>query len=131
MQFSIFNVNAGYVLFIKAEAQTILEEPEPMALLLRRQYVFPFGINIEQFSIFKVNAGYVFFKTAEAPTILEEPERMKVVAEGTKVNVTCRVAGKPDPIITWYKNGEQITGGRYNILPTGDLQIEVGHTFII
>ena len=31
----------------------------PLALLLWRQYEFPFGINIVQFSIFKVNEGLV------------------------------------------------------------------------
>lgn len=65
---------------------------------------------------------------AEAPTILTPPDQLKVVAEGTSVNLTCRVAGKPDPIVTWYRDNQQISGGRYKIMPTGDLYIKVGTT---
>lgn len=63
--------------------------------------------------------------SAEAPTIIEPPEARKVVAEGTSINMTCRVTGKPDPIITWFKDEQQITGGRYKIQPKGDLFIKV------
>lgn len=64
--------------------------------------------------------------SAEAPTIIAPPEERKVVAEGTSINMTCRVTGKPDPIITWFKDEQQITGGRYQIQPEGDLSIKVG-----
>lgn len=61
---------------------------------------------------------------SEAPTILKPPQPRMVVAESTQINIQCEVAGKPDPIITWFKNEQQITGGRYKIMPTGDLRIE-------
>ncbi|XP_012943169.1 neuroglian isoform X3 [Aplysia californica] len=72
--------------------------------------------------------GYVFADVylnvlSEAPTIVEPPRAMQLSAEGQPVNLTCQVTGKPDPIITWFKNSEQITGGRYEILPNGHLQI--------
>uniref|UniRef100_A0A0B7A4I7 Neuroglian n=1 Tax=Arion vulgaris TaxID=1028688 RepID=A0A0B7A4I7_9EUPU len=72
--------------------------------------------------------GYVFADVylnvlAEAPTILVPPEGRKVAAEGTSVNLTCRTTGKPDPTITWFKDAQQITGGRYMIAKSGDLQI--------
>ncbi|GFS23806.1 neural cell adhesion molecule L1-like protein [Elysia marginata] len=72
--------------------------------------------------------GYVFSDVylnilEEAPTIIDPPEAISVSAEGTSVNVTCRTTGKPDPIITWFKDEQQITGGRYRILPSGSLNI--------
>ena len=63
---------------------------------------------------------------AEAPTILTPPEERRVVAEGTSINISCEVVGKPDPIITWFKDEQQITGGRYHIQLTGNLTIRVG-----
>ena len=59
----------------------------------------------------------------EAPTIVAPPETLKLSAEGVPVELTCEVEGKPDPVITWYRNGEQITGGRYMIQPKGHLYI--------
>ncbi|KAK7102380.1 neuroglian-like isoform X2 [Littorina saxatilis] len=69
--------------------------------------------------------GDVFLNVlSEAPTIIKPPDNRKVVAEGTTINVTCRVTGKPDPIITWFKDDQQITGGRYKIQTSGDLYIK-------
>ena len=72
--------------------------------------------------------GYAFTDVylnvlSEAPTILVPPEQMKVCAEGTGVDLTCEVTGKPDPVITWFKNDEQITGGRFVVLESGSLHI--------
>ncbi|XP_046562209.1 neuroglian-like isoform X1 [Haliotis rubra] len=62
---------------------------------------------------------------SEAPTIMVPPAAQVVVAEGQSVNLTCRTTGKPDPQITWFKEGRQITGGRYRTLLNGDLHIEM------
>ncbi|KAK7481945.1 hypothetical protein BaRGS_00026853, partial [Batillaria attramentaria] len=62
--------------------------------------------------------------SAEGPTIIQPPDARKVVAEGSSINMTCRVTGKPDPIITWYKDNQTVTGDRYTIMPSGDLNIE-------
>ncbi|CAL1541881.1 unnamed protein product [Lymnaea stagnalis] len=90
--------------------------------------------NVEQTDhmVFQCNAsnihGYVFADfylnvLSEAPTIIQPPEAIQETAESQSVSLICRTTGKPDPIITWFKDEEQITGGRYRILPTGDLFI--------
>ncbi|GFR81010.1 neural cell adhesion molecule L1-like protein [Elysia marginata] len=58
----------------------------------------------------------------EKPSILEKPENRRV-AEGQNFQLACKITGKPDPIITWYKDGIQITGGRYIILESGSLSV--------
>ncbi|KAJ8301648.1 hypothetical protein KUTeg_020635 [Tegillarca granosa] len=73
--------------------------------------------------------GYVFADVylnvlEEAPQFLEAPHDKKTY-EGQSVNMTCRTSGKPDPTITWYRDGDQITGGRYKTLPNGNLHIEI------
>lgn len=50
---------------------------------------------------------------------------MKKVAEGQSVVLDCEVTGKPDPIVTWYRDTSLITGGRFKIMPSGNLLIEV------
>ncbi|BFZ07496.1 hypothetical protein BsWGS_10534 [Bradybaena similaris] len=60
---------------------------------------------------------------SEAPTILERPED-SIVAEGQPFDMACYITGKPDPIITWYRNNEQVTGGRYEISKTGSLTVK-------
>jgi len=63
--------------------------------------------------------------TGEAPQFVEKPGKNVKVAEGQSIELTCRTSGKPDPIITWFKEGQQITGGRYQTLTNGNLNIEV------
>ena len=72
--------------------------------------------------------GYVFGDfylnvLKERPQFIKRPVKELKVAENTDVNLTCQTSGKPDPIVTWYRDGQQITGGRYQILPNGDLSI--------
>jgi hypothetical protein len=66
-----------------------------------------------------------FFSVEERPQFIKRPVKELKVAENTDVNLTCQTSGKPDPIVTWYRDGQQITGGRYQILPNGDLSITV------
>ena len=61
----------------------------------------------------------------EAPTIIDPPEALTYSAEGRPVNITCGTTGKPDPIVTWYKDDQLITGGRYRTLSSGSLNIGV------
>ncbi|GFO17116.1 neural cell adhesion molecule l1 [Plakobranchus ocellatus] len=58
----------------------------------------------------------------EKPSILEVPEDTRV-AEGQDFQLACKITGKPDPIITWFKDGFQVTGGRYLILESGSLSV--------
>ena len=72
--------------------------------------------------IYKKN---IYWFIEEKPQFIKRPVKELKVAENTNVNLTCQTSGKPDPIITWYKERQQITGGRYQILPNGDLYITV------
>lgn len=72
--------------------------------------------------------GYVFADVylnvlREAPQFVKKPEENAKVAESNSIDLSCQTSGKPDPIITWFKEGQQITGGRYQIKPNGDLHI--------
>lgn len=44
-------------------------------------------------------------------------------AEGQTVNLTCRVFGSPRPLVVWRKGNEQLTGGRFQVMPEGHLRI--------
>ncbi|XP_050412731.2 neuroglian [Patella vulgata] len=61
---------------------------------------------------------------SEPPTIIRPPEANQVTAEGLSVNISCLTTGKPDPQITWFIEGQQITGGRYITQLNGDLLIQ-------
>lgn len=74
---------------------------------------------------YKIIFTLIFFFSAGPPSILVHPPPFTKVAEGHSVLITCSVAGKPDPIITWYRDSNLITGGRFKILPNGDLNISV------
>ena len=74
---------------------------------------------------------HLFHHPAAAASITVPPDQLKVVAEGTSINITCRASGKPDPVITWFKDEQRVTGGRYQIQPTGDLSIEVGSSVLV
>ncbi|XP_025162697.1 neuroglian isoform X2 [Harpegnathos saltator] len=62
------------------------------------------------------------------PEITQPPTDLNTV-DGKTIQITCRVFGAPKPEIKWIKNGQELTGGRYKTLETGDLQIE-GVTFL-
>lgn len=57
---------------------------------------------------------------------MRPPSPQVIVAEDQSVNLSCQTTGKPDPVITWFKEGRPITGGRYITLLNGDLLIMVG-----
>ncbi|KAL5275409.1 CHL1 family protein [Megaselia abdita] len=71
--------------------------------------------------------GYVYKDVylnvlALPPEIVEKP-RKEATVDGRNVTMRCRVFGAPKPQVKWIRNGLELTGGRYNILPTGDLEI--------
>ncbi|CAH1996819.1 unnamed protein product [Acanthoscelides obtectus] len=71
--------------------------------------------------------GYVYKDVyvnvlALAPEITEAPKDTAAV-DNQDVNMTCKVLGAPKPNIKWIHNGKELTGGRYEIKPSGDLRI--------
>lgn len=57
------------------------------------------------------------------PDITQPPTDISTV-DGKTVRITCRVFGAPKPEVKWIRNGQELTGGRYKTLDTGDLEIE-------
>ena len=56
------------------------------------------------------------------------PEIIKIsnstaTVKGKSVLLTCRVFGAPIPSVKWIKIDQELTGGRFNITPDGDLII--------
>ncbi|KAL4704425.1 hypothetical protein ACJJTC_000424 [Scirpophaga incertulas] len=56
------------------------------------------------------------------PEIREGPENLTKV-DGSEAVMRCRVFGAPRPIVKWMKDDVDLTGGKYNITPEGDLVI--------
>lgn len=57
------------------------------------------------------------------PHITESPALITQAVVTYPVTLTCRVFGAPRPIVKWLKNGVELTGGRYQVLDSGDLRI--------
>jgi len=57
------------------------------------------------------------------PQIVVPPDPITRAVVTSTVILKCRVFGAPKPTVRWYKNGVELTGGRYEILPEGDLKI--------
>lgn len=64
------------------------------------------------------------------PPEITEPPRDKHVVDGTTVKLTCRVFGAPKPEVKWVRQGVELTGGRYVVLPEGDLEIRLDNVFL-
>ncbi|XP_033310164.1 neuroglian isoform X1 [Bombus bifarius] len=72
--------------------------------------------------------GYVYKDVyvnvlALEPEITQPPADIATV-DGKIVRITCRVFGAPKPAVKWIRNGQELTGGRYKTLDSGDLEIE-------
>ncbi|GFY07484.1 neuroglian [Trichonephila clavipes] len=57
------------------------------------------------------------------PTIVEEPEPLTKAVVTSLVTLICRVFGAPKPEVRWSKEGQELSGGRYQVLDNGDLHI--------
>lgn len=57
------------------------------------------------------------------PPEIVEPPKDKQVVDGKTVKLTCRVFGAPKPEVKWDRQGVELTGGRFSVLPEGDLEI--------
>ncbi|UYV67407.1 CHL1 [Cordylochernes scorpioides] len=58
------------------------------------------------------------------PTITEQPEPVTKAVVTSTVTLRCRVFGAPRPEVKWMRDGQEMTGGRYHVLDSGDLRIE-------
>lgn len=58
------------------------------------------------------------------PLIMEPPEPLTVGVEMSKLTLRCRVLEAARPALKWTKGSQELTGGRYRILDSGDLQID-------
>ena len=62
------------------------------------------------------------------PEIQERPQDVATVV-GTDVEMVCKVFGAPHPEVKWLKDGQELTGGRYQIGEDGTMVIKnVGFT---
>ncbi|CAB0005124.1 unnamed protein product [Nesidiocoris tenuis] len=66
----------------------------------------------------------VYINVLAVPPEIIEPPTNKEVVDGKTVIMTCRVFGAPKPEVKWVRNRVELTGGRYTILPQGDLEIK-------
>lgn len=72
--------------------------------------------------------GYVYKDVylnvlALPPEILEAP-RKEATVDGKNVTLRCKVFGAPMPQVKWIRNRLELTGGRYTVLPSGNLEIQ-------
>ncbi|EEC12870.1 neuronal cell adhesion molecule, putative [Ixodes scapularis] len=58
------------------------------------------------------------------PSIVEAPEPLTLAVVTSRATLRCRVFGAPRPEVKWMKETQELTGGRYKVLDSGDLQID-------
>ena len=56
----------------------------------------------------KYRTIYIVISAPSAPTIKKPTTRDRVVMEGQEQIVKCDAEGAPKPVVTWYKNGQQL-----------------------
>jgi len=57
------------------------------------------------------------------PEITEPPPANKETVDGKTVELTCRTFGAPKPIVKWFHDNDELTGGRFELKENGDLRI--------
>ncbi|XP_075525706.1 neuroglian-like [Dermacentor variabilis] len=83
-------------------------------------------------AVYQCNAsnihGYAFrnffLNVAETPLIEEPPEPLTLGVVMSRATMRCRVSKNPRPEVKWMKESQEVTGDRYRILDSGDLQID-------
>ncbi|KAH7974594.1 hypothetical protein HPB49_017198 [Dermacentor silvarum] len=72
--------------------------------------------------------GYAFrnfiLNVVETPLIEEPPAPLTVGVVMSRATMRCRVSRVARPEVKWMKDSQELTGGRYHILDSGDLQID-------
>ena len=67
---------------------------------------------------------YFILNLALPPEITEPPQQNKETVDGTMVELTCRTFGAPKPIVKWFHDNDELTGGRFELRENGDLRIK-------
>lgn len=62
------------------------------------------------------------FIFTDPPIVLEE-EWFVEVKKGDVAKLPCEIAGKPNPIAKWLKNGHELTEDRFNISADNTLRL--------
>lgn len=72
-----------------------------------------------------IMANAYLFVRAEKPSVLESLPKLTKVPEEKTFTLMCRMDGAPKPVITWRRGTDKkpVSGDRFKILPTGDLEI--------
>lgn len=66
----------------------------------------------------------VYLNVLALPPEIKEPPGKEAVVDRRTVTLRCRVFGAPAPEVKWIRNGLELTGGRYQTQPNGDLVIQ-------
>ncbi|XP_037936247.1 neuroglian isoform X2 [Teleopsis dalmanni] len=66
----------------------------------------------------------VYLNVLALPPEIQEPPRKEATVDGKNITMRCRVFGAPKPQVKWIRNGLELTGGRYTVLPSGDLEVQ-------
>ncbi|CAD5115432.1 DgyrCDS4407 [Dimorphilus gyrociliatus] len=105
--------------------------PDPKRTKLKTKMIFT-NVTKHDVKVIACNVtnahGYIFASAylnvqLEPPHIRRAPKIGMKAAEGQTIDLTCEVYGSPKPLVIWYKGQEQLTGGRFEILPEGHLRI--------
>ncbi|XP_057339173.1 neuroglian isoform X3 [Microplitis mediator] len=65
----------------------------------------------------------VYVNVLALPAEITQPPADIVTVDGKDVIMSCRVFGAPKPAVKWIRNGQELTGGRFKTLDSGDLKI--------
>ncbi len=98
--------------------------PEKITIMnLRKTDTGNYGCNATN------DIGYVYKDVyvnvlALPPEIIKAPAKQARTVDGKQVTLSCRTFGAPKPIVKWFHDNDELTGGRYQITPEGDLLIK-------
>jgi neuronal cell adhesion molecule len=65
----------------------------------------------------------VYVNVLALPPEIEESPGKEATVDEKDIKLRCKVFGAPKPKIKWIRNGQELTGGRYEIQESGDLII--------
>ncbi|XP_030378396.1 neuroglian [Scaptodrosophila lebanonensis] len=66
----------------------------------------------------------VYLNVLALPPEITEAPRDEATVDGRNITMRCRVFGAPKPQVKWLRGASWLTGGRYTVLPSGDLEIQ-------